>query len=104
MVDSSSWLFLAMRWGMGFVGPVAAAALAWKTVQIRSTQSATGILYVAMTLVLFGELTSLIGGTGRRTDRLRAMCRAVRFRVHLSGSWFLAKQAATIESLRPRNG
>jgi hypothetical protein len=29
-------------------------------VEIRSTQSATGILYIAMTLVLFGELTALI--------------------------------------------
>ncbi len=59
--DSSSPLFLLMRWGMGFAGPVLATILAWKTVQIRSTQSATGILYVAMTLLLFGELTSLIG-------------------------------------------
>jgi hypothetical protein len=59
--ESSSSLFLTMRWAVGFVGPVVAATLAWKTVQIRSTQSATGILYVAMTLVLFGELTSLIG-------------------------------------------
>jgi hypothetical protein len=46
---------------MGFAGPVLATILAWKTVQIRSTQSATGILYAAMALVLFGELTSLIG-------------------------------------------
>ncbi|MGC8638830.1 MAG: hypothetical protein ACP5XB_02995 [Isosphaeraceae bacterium] len=61
MVDSSSPLFLTMRWAVGFLGPVVASILAWKTVQIRSTQSATGILYVALTLVLFGELTSLIG-------------------------------------------
>jgi hypothetical protein len=53
-------MFLAMRWGMGFAGPVLATALAWKTVQIRSTQSATGILYIAMILVLFGELTALV--------------------------------------------
>jgi hypothetical protein len=54
-------LLLLMRWGMGFAGPALAAFLAWKTVEIRSTQSATGILYVAMTLLLFGELSSLIG-------------------------------------------
>jgi hypothetical protein len=53
-------LFLAVRWGMGVVGPAVATMLAWKTVQIRSTQSATGILYIAMTLVLFGELTALV--------------------------------------------
>ena len=65
-VDAGSTLFLLMRWGMGFAGPVLATILAWKTVQIRSTQSATGILYAAMAMVLFGELTSLIGAhTGR---------------------------------------
>jgi hypothetical protein len=63
-VGMDSPLFLSMRWGMGFAGPVLAAVLAWKTVQIRSTQSATGILYVALALVLFGELTSLIGARG----------------------------------------
>lgn len=58
----SNWLlFFLMHWGMGFAGPVVAAFLAWKTVRIRSTQSATGILYVAMILVLFGELTALVG-------------------------------------------
>ncbi len=61
VIDPSPSLFLIMRWAVGFIGPVVAAILAWKTVQIRSTQSATGILYVAMTLVLLGELTSLIG-------------------------------------------
>jgi hypothetical protein len=61
---SGTPLFLMMRWGMGFAGPVLAAILAWKTVQIRSTQSATGILYVALSLVLFGELASLIGARG----------------------------------------
>jgi hypothetical protein len=55
-----SSFFLAIRWGMGFGGPALATFLTWKTVAIRSTQSATGILYIAMTLVLFGELTALI--------------------------------------------
>ena len=57
---SISPLFLAMRWGMGIAGFGLATYLAWRTVQIRSTQSATGILYIAMTLLLFGELSSLI--------------------------------------------
>jgi hypothetical protein len=55
-------MFLGMRWGMGVIGPALAAALAWKTLRIRSTQSATGILYVGMTLVLFGELAGMILG------------------------------------------
>jgi hypothetical protein len=53
-------LFLAMRWGMGIAGVGLAIYLAWRTVQIRSTQSATGILYIAMTLLLFGELSALV--------------------------------------------
>jgi hypothetical protein len=52
--------FLGIRWGVGWLGTAVATVLAWKTVQIRSTQSATGILYIAMTLVLFGELTAMI--------------------------------------------
>jgi hypothetical protein len=53
-------LFLAVRWGMGLIGPAVAVVLTWKTVEIRSTQSATGILYIAMTLVLFGELSAMV--------------------------------------------
>lgn len=53
-------LFVAMRWGMGILGPAVATFLTWRTVLIRSTQSATGILYIAMTLLLFGELSALI--------------------------------------------
>jgi hypothetical protein len=45
---------------MGVLGPLVATVLAWKTVEIRSTQSATGILYIAMMFVLFGELGALI--------------------------------------------
>lgn len=60
--DASSLtpLLLTIRWGMGVLGPAVAGILTWKTVQIRSTQSATGILYIAMTLVLFGELSAMI--------------------------------------------
>jgi hypothetical protein len=53
-------MLVAVRWGMGVLGPAVATVLTWQTVQIRSTQSATGILYIAMTLVLFGELTAMI--------------------------------------------
>lgn len=64
MSHSVSTLWLASRWGVGFAGPVLATFLAWRTVQIRSTQSATGILYTAMIMVLFGELTALILSRG----------------------------------------
>ena len=48
------------RWGMGLVAAGIATYLTWKTAQIRSTQSATGILYITMIFVLFGELSSLV--------------------------------------------
>jgi hypothetical protein len=59
-------MFLAARWGMGFAGTAIATYMTWRTAQIRSTQSATGILYITMIFVLFGELTSMIlaGRTG----------------------------------------
>jgi hypothetical protein len=45
---------------VGFVAFAVATWMTWRTVQIRSTQSATGILYITMIFVLFGELTSLV--------------------------------------------
>lgn len=62
LAASSTMLFLAMRWGMGIVGPAVATGLSWHTARLRSTQSATGILYIAITLVLFGELSGMILG------------------------------------------
>lgn len=53
-------VLLLVRWGMGLAAPALATWMAWKTEQIRSTQSATGILYIATTLVFFGELTAMI--------------------------------------------
>jgi hypothetical protein len=58
--DTQTGLFLAARIGMGFVGAAVATYMTWKSAQIRSTQSATGILYIAMIFVIFGELTSMI--------------------------------------------
>jgi hypothetical protein len=61
---SASISFLLVRWIVGIGGPLLAAVLAWKTVAIRSTQSATGILYIGFVLVLFGELTALVLSRG----------------------------------------
>jgi hypothetical protein len=57
-LDIEMILWLAVRWGIGFVGPLALCWLAWETTRIRSTQSATGILYVVVILCFLGELTS----------------------------------------------
>ncbi|MCI0461783.1 MAG: hypothetical protein L0Z62_32940 [Gemmataceae bacterium] len=51
-------LWLPVRWLLGFVGPLGLGWMAWETAKIRSTQSATGILYVVVILCFLGELTS----------------------------------------------
>ncbi len=56
LVFSTVGLFFLFRFISGLVAPALLAGLIWQTVKIRSTQSATGLLYVALVLVLFGEL------------------------------------------------
>lgn len=55
---STGGLFFLFRSLMGLIAPMLLAGLIWQTVKMRSTQSATGLLYVALILVLFGELVS----------------------------------------------
>jgi hypothetical protein len=59
-LDNDALLWLPVRWGVGLVGPLVLGALAWQTARIRSTQSATGILYVVVICCFLGELTSLV--------------------------------------------
>lgn len=64
--ESSAWRVVAVRegfffWqrvGIGLAGPAILAWMVERTVRIRSTQSATGLLYVAIILVLIGEMIS----------------------------------------------
>lgn len=56
--DAALWL--PVRWGIGFLVPLVLAWMAWQSARIRSTQSATGILYVVVIFVFLGELISLI--------------------------------------------
>jgi hypothetical protein len=53
---SPDGVFVWMRLLFGIVGPLSLSWFIWKTVEIRATQSATGILYVQLFLVLAGEL------------------------------------------------
>jgi len=55
-------MWLGMRILMGYVGTFLATYLSYRTALMRSTQSATGILYIALALLLFGELTSMLLG------------------------------------------
>ncbi|MGH9324922.1 MAG: hypothetical protein ACRD3V_34190 [Vicinamibacteria bacterium] len=58
VIFSTHALFFLFRSLMGLAAPLLLAGMIWQTVKIRSTQSATGLLYVALILVLFGELIS----------------------------------------------
>jgi hypothetical protein len=51
-------LLLPLRWGLGFVAPFVLGVMAWQAAKIRSTQSATGILYVVVIFSFLGELLS----------------------------------------------
>jgi hypothetical protein len=50
-------LWLPVRWVVGFIGSLILVWMAWRSARIRSTQSATGILYVAVIFCFLGELT-----------------------------------------------
>jgi hypothetical protein len=50
-------MILPVRWGLGLVLPLILTGMAWQTARMRSTQSATGILYVAVIFCFVGELT-----------------------------------------------
>lgn len=54
------WLFLALRWSFGLAGVLILIAMAWRTLEIPNTQSATGILYVAVIGTFVGETMSLL--------------------------------------------
>ena len=58
LLSETPGIFLLMRWTWGLFLPLILGYLAWNTVKIRSTQSATGILYVTVVCVLTGEIMS----------------------------------------------
>jgi hypothetical protein len=59
-IGTSQLLFLALRWLSGIVGTLVLAVMAYKTLKIPNTQSATGILYVCVIVTFLGELISLL--------------------------------------------
>jgi hypothetical protein len=56
--EDETVLWLPVRWGLGFGGPLVLGWMACSSAKIRSTQSATGILYVVVIFSFLGELTS----------------------------------------------
>jgi hypothetical protein len=56
LMSGNPGVFVLMRWVWGLLAPLALCYFIWGTVKIRSTQSATGILYVVVLAVLTGEI------------------------------------------------
>jgi hypothetical protein len=57
-LESDTIIWLLLRWGLGLVGPLVLGWMAWQSARIRSTQAATGILYVVVIFCFLGELSS----------------------------------------------
>ena len=55
-ITSVSGIFFWQRVLFGLLGPALLSYLTWETAKIRSTQSATGILYVDFFTVVVGEV------------------------------------------------
>jgi hypothetical protein len=51
-------LLLGMRVVFGLVVPMPLTVMTWRTARIRSLDSATGLLYIVVALVLAGEITA----------------------------------------------
>ncbi|HEY3059160.1 MAG TPA: hypothetical protein VGL99_09325 [Chloroflexota bacterium] len=51
-------IFFGVRVVFGLVVPVGATVMAWRTARIRSLDSATGLLYIVVALVLAGEIAA----------------------------------------------
>ena len=71
----SQWAFIALRWLAGIFGALALAVMTLKTLQIPNTQSATGILYVAVIATYLGELMALLLGASGSFAVLTATAR-----------------------------
>src|SRR5207248_10015519 len=65
-LEAEMMVWLPVRWALGLIAPLVLGWMAWETARIRSTQSATGILYVVVIVSFLGELTSqlLVEKTG----------------------------------------
>lgn len=55
---TADWLIASVRIGVGLVLPTIFAYMTWHCVKLRSTQSATGILFFMSVLVVVGELAN----------------------------------------------
>jgi len=55
-IDPFAAILLTLQVAAGILVPFVFCLMAWRSAKISSTQSATGILYVALIVVMMGEL------------------------------------------------
>jgi hypothetical protein len=58
LTEPTYWIWLALRWLAGILGPMAACVMVQRILRYRNTQAATGVLFVAVILTFIGELTA----------------------------------------------
>ncbi|MBS0261979.1 MAG: hypothetical protein JSS02_08475 [Planctomycetes bacterium] len=58
VTDPTYQSWLALRWFAGIGGPLVACLMVHRILRYRNTQSATGVLFVAVILTFIGELTA----------------------------------------------
>ena len=63
-LSTTQMVLIGLRWMAGIFGATLLAAMSWQTLKIPNTQSATGILYVAVIATFLGELTSQLLSAG----------------------------------------
>lgn len=56
--QSIFWIWLALRWLAGILGPMAVCVMVHRILRYRNTQAATGVLFVGVILTFIGELTA----------------------------------------------
>lgn len=54
-----NWLFISMRYLWGYAAPLILSFFTFRLCKMRSTQSATGVLYIVEFFVIVGELVSV---------------------------------------------
>lgn len=54
-----NWLFVVMRYLWGYAAPLILSFFTFRLCKLRSTQSATGVLYIVEFFVIVGELISI---------------------------------------------
>jgi hypothetical protein len=58
LTQSVYWIWLALRWLAGILGPMVVCVMVQRILRYRNTQAATGVLFVAVILTFIGELTA----------------------------------------------